>query len=77
MAKRMEELAKKQPGYIDFESASGEPNVTISYWETLEDVANWKNNTAHAFAQEKGIKDWYQWYKVRVCKVEREYSFER
>ncbi|MGI9552479.1 MAG: antibiotic biosynthesis monooxygenase family protein [Aurantibacter sp.] len=76
MAQKMEDLAKQQTGYIDFESARGEVNVTISYWESLQAIANWKANTDHLFAQQKGIKEWYKWYKVRICLVEREYEFE-
>ncbi|NQY04837.1 MAG: antibiotic biosynthesis monooxygenase [Flavobacteriaceae bacterium] len=77
MAVRMEELAKTQKGYLGFEHGKGGLNVTVSYWETLEDIKNWKAHTAHAFAQEKGKEDWYKWYKVRICKVEKEYEFNK
>lgn len=77
MAKQMEDLAKSQPGYLGIESAREEMGITVSYWETLEAIKNWKANTDHLFAQQKGIKDWYTWYKVRICKVEREYDFNR
>ena len=77
MAKRMEELAKEQPGYLGFDSANGDKNISISYWESLDDIQNWKAHTAHVFAQEKGKETWYQWYNVRICKVEREYEFDR
>jgi len=26
-------------------------------------------------AQQKGRENWYSWYNVRICKVEREYEF--
>ncbi|MCL4126014.1 UNVERIFIED_CONTAM: hypothetical protein GTU68_033852 [Idotea baltica] len=77
MAQRMDDLAKKQPGYIDFETARDEIGISISYWESLADIANWKANTEHLLAQEKGIKDFYSYYKVRICLVEREYEFKR
>ena len=77
MAQKMEDLAKKQPGYLDFESAQGEVNVSISYWQSLEAIANWKANADHLFAQQKGISVWYKWYKVRICLVEREYEFNK
>lgn len=77
MAQQMEELAKKQSGYLGLESARSEIGITISYWESLEAIAHWKKNTDHLFAQQKGIKDWYKWYKVRICLVEREYDFMR
>ena len=77
MAIAMEELAKKQPGYLGFESARDGLGISVSYWESLEDIARWKSNTDHLLAQKKGIKDWYSWYKVRICLVEREYEFNR
>ncbi|MEL6916386.1 MAG: antibiotic biosynthesis monooxygenase [Bacteroidota bacterium] len=77
MAKQMEDLAKKQPGYLDFESARETIGLTISYWESLEAIAQWKAHTDHLFAQQKGIRDWYSWYKVRICVVEREYEFTK
>lgn len=77
MSKRMEELAKQQPGFLGIESARDNLGITISYWKTLEDIANWKANAAHLVAQKKGKKDWYSWYKTRICKVEREYEFFR
>jgi len=77
MASQMEELAKQQEGYIGFESGKGEIGISISYWESLAAIAKWKANTDHLVAQQNGIKDWYYWYKVRVCLVEREYEFKR
>jgi len=77
MAQQMENLAKQQPGYLDIESAREEVGITISYWESLEAISRWKANTDHLFAQQKGIKDWYSWYKVRICMVEREYDFKK
>ena len=83
MAQKMELLAKQQKGYLGIESArnsnSAAPNaglgITISYWESLDAIKNWKNQTDHLFAQQKGKSDWYSWYKVRICKIEREYEF--
>lgn len=76
MAKKMEELAKKQPGYLGMESARTEIGITVSYWENLEAIKNWKLQSEHLKAQQKGRMDWYDWYQVRICKVEREYEFK-
>ncbi|MEO1011481.1 MAG: antibiotic biosynthesis monooxygenase [Bacteroidota bacterium] len=75
MAQQMEALARQQPGFLGFESARDEMGITVSYWETLEAIAQWKTQTDHLVAQQKGRTQWYQWYKVRICKVEREYDF--
>ncbi|MGW9684367.1 antibiotic biosynthesis monooxygenase family protein [Flagellimonas sp. 2504JD1-5] len=77
MADDMEKLARQQPGFIDFESARDGLGIAISYWEDLQSIANWKANMDHQVAQKRGIKDWYSWYKVRICLVEKEYEFTK
>lgn len=77
MAKQMEELAKSQPGYLGIESAREDIGITVSYWKSLAAIAAWKENTEHLAAQRTGIKDWYSYYHVRICLVEREYTFSR
>jgi heme-degrading monooxygenase HmoA len=74
-ATKMVELVKAQPGYIGMESARSEIGITVSYWESLEAIKNWKANMEHLEAQEKGRTTWYNNYKVRIAKVEREYEF--
>ena len=77
MAGRMEELAKQQPGYLGFESARDGLGISISYWENLEAIQKWKDNLEHLEAQTTGRQRWYQWYKTRICRIEREYEFNR
>lgn len=76
-AERMEVLAKTQKGYLGIESARKEIGITISYWKTLEDITNWKNNLEHTEARNLGREKWYKKYQLRICKVEREYGFEK
>jgi heme-degrading monooxygenase HmoA len=75
MGEKMANLAKTQPGYLGMDSVRNEIGITLSYWETHKDIANWKAQTDHLLAQSLGRKNWYEWYNVKVCKVEREYSF--
>jgi heme-degrading monooxygenase HmoA len=35
----------------------------------------WKNNASHMKAKEMGKKLWYEQYKIRICKVERDGLF--
>ena len=75
MAQKMERLAKEQPGFLGFETASSKVGISISYWESQQAIAAWKANADHQMAQITGKQEWYSWYKVRVCLVEREYNF--
>ncbi|QHI37656.1 hypothetical protein IMCC3317_30370 [Kordia antarctica] len=77
MAEQMENLAKDQTGFISIDSARNAIGITVSYWESLEAIQQWKQHTDHLVAQQKGIKNWYAYYNVKICKVEREYSFEK
>lgn len=76
-AEKMEALAKLQKGYLGIESARNNIGITVSYWETLDDIVAWKNNIEHTAARDLGRKKWYQQYQLRICIVEREYGFER
>lgn len=77
MSKRMETLAKQQKGYLGIESARSEIGITVSYWESLDDIVQWKNNIEHTEARDKGRSMWYKKYQLRICKVERDYGFEK
>jgi len=74
-ADRMVELAQQQAGYLGHESARNEIGITVSYWSSLEAIKNWKKNTEHLIAQQKGREEWYSNYKTRICLVERDYEF--
>ncbi len=76
MSQKMEELAKKQPGYLGFESARSEIGISVSYWKDLESIRHWKSNLEHREAQQKGRNQWYSHYKIRIAKVERAYGFD-
>ena len=74
---RMEVLAKQQAGYLGIESARSEIGITVSYWKSLDAIMKWRNNVEHTIAREKGKALWYQKYQLRICKVERDYGFEK
>lgn len=76
MAERMIELAQQQKGFLGVESARNEVGITVSYWDSLESISNWKHNLEHTEARKKGRKLWYKKFTVRICKVERAYDFE-
>ena len=75
-AVRMVELAHDQPGFLGVESAREEIGITVSYWASLEAIRNWKRHAEHLIAQQTGREQWYASYRVRICRVEREYGFE-
>lgn len=77
MARAMERLAQKQPGYLGMEAARDQLGITISYWDSMDAIAHWKGNLEHQLAQQLGKERWYESYTVRICRVEKEYHFNR
>jgi heme-degrading monooxygenase HmoA len=73
-AERMLALASTQPGFLGFESARQEIGISVSYWADLDAIKAWKENAEHQLAQARA-EDWYAAFRVRVCRVEREYGF--
>lgn len=76
MSKYMVELAQQQEGFLGVESARNEIGITVSYWRDLESIKTWRENLEHKKAREKGRKEWYKSFKVRIVKVEKEYGLD-
>jgi heme-degrading monooxygenase HmoA len=74
MARRMEELASRQPGYLGIESARDELGITVAYWTDEAAAAAWKQVAEHLAAQRMGRERWYRDYQVRVATVTRSYG---
>lgn len=77
MSEKMEELVLQQEGYLGQEFARNELGITVSYWKDLESIRKWRMQADHLAAQQLGMEKWYDWYRLRVCKVEREYHFKK
>ncbi len=75
MSQKMIELAKHQDGFLGVESAREDVGITVSYWRDLASIKNWKMQTEHTEARNLGRSLWYKHFKVRICKVERDYEF--
>lgn len=75
MAEKMLNLVSKQDGFLGAESAREDIGITVSYWKDLESIKKWKENIPHIEAQKKGKEIWYKNYKIRIAKVENDYSF--
>jgi heme-degrading monooxygenase HmoA len=75
-AQRMQELAMGMPGYLGIESARGADGfgITVSYWRDEAAIAAWRRHGEHLLAQERGKREWYTHYDLRIARVERSYS---
>jgi heme-degrading monooxygenase HmoA len=73
----MVELAKQQPGFLGFESVRDAAGlgVTISYWDSVENIQKWRQHSEHQMAQDQGKTKFYKNYKIRIAQVVRDYEF--
>ncbi len=76
MADAMFDLALQQPGCLGAEHARDEDGfgITVAYFRDEAAILAWKQNARHLAAQKLGKEKWYAHYKLRVSKVERDYS---
>ena len=75
MAKRMRDLALNEYGCLEFTAVTeGSSEIAISYWESMEQISKWKENSEHLVAQELGISKWYEDYRVEIVKVVSSYG---
>jgi len=60
-----------------FESVS-EPGryVSLSFWRDHDAVAAWHAHGEHRLAQDKGKREIFGRYRIRVAEVVRDYGFE-
>lgn len=73
MSDEMVKLGFNQPGFLGAESVRDEKGVgiTVSYWDSLKAIKDWKNHPRHLEAQRLGEELWYKSFATRVCRVER------
>jgi heme-degrading monooxygenase HmoA len=78
-AERMSKLAREMPGYLGMESVRGSDGmgITVSYWTDEDAIRAWQRHAEHLPVQRLGRERWYEWFELRVCKVERSHAFER
>lgn len=77
MSAALDTAIQHSPGYLGQDHQGDHTTITISYWKDLESIHIWRQHSQHLVAQQKGKQEWYDWYQVRICKVERAYRFER
>ena len=74
IAARMRDLAINEYGCVEFVACTeGNSEIAISYWESEEQIRQWKQNAEHLVAQQKGRAKWYKSYTVEVVEVVRAY----
>ncbi|MGB1247424.1 MAG: antibiotic biosynthesis monooxygenase family protein [Chitinophagales bacterium] len=74
---QLEEIAAELDGFIKQDATRQMDGfgIAISYWKDEESAKQFKKVPLHIEAQQRGRSEFYEWYDVKICKVEREYQF--
>ena len=74
----MRNLAFEKYNCQDFIAVTeGKQEIAISYWESEEDIRQWRTDSQHTIAQKLGQDKWYESYVVEVVEIKRSYRFEK
>jgi heme-degrading monooxygenase HmoA len=78
LGERMEQIVNAMPGFISarsYSAADGE-ELTVVEFESEETLAAWRDHPEHKAAQQAG-RDWFfESYRIQVCSLIRDASFE-
>ena len=81
IASTLKEFLPSQKGFISIERFQSlvEENklLSLSFWEDEEAISIWRNLFEHRIAQDKGNKELFTEYRIRVANVVRDYSKEK
>ncbi|MEV5885457.1 antibiotic biosynthesis monooxygenase [Streptomyces sp. NPDC052020] len=78
-ARRMGELVREIPGFLGEDSARTADGfgVTVAYFRDLAGLDEWRGDTEHRAAKDRGRRQWYERYTLHIAKVEHSHQYER
>ena len=76
-SRRMHELVETIPGFISIKGFAGEDGeeIDIVRFESEGALDAWRTQPEHRVVQDRGRKEFYDYYHVEVCRVFRDYAF--
>lgn len=76
-ATEMWQLVREQPGYLAMDSVHGPDRrgIVVAYFANEEAMREWKANARHRAVQKMGREKWYETYRIRIGKIERDNAF--
>lgn len=77
---RMDECVRGIEGYVDhvgFRDPVTREGVTLAYFDSLDAIGRWRQDSEHRQAQELGRTNFYEEYTLEVARVERNHSWKK
>jgi heme-degrading monooxygenase HmoA len=78
-AELMEDMARRQRGFISFKSYVADDGevIALSEWENEDAALAWRKVAEHSVAQSRGRAEFYEDYTLFACKHPRVHRFSR
>lgn len=80
IAEKLRAFLADQEGFISIERFKSMVDdgkmLSLSFWESEEAIAKWRNVADHRFGQRKGLEELFHDYRIRVAEVVRDYTHE-
>ena len=80
IASKLKEQLQQTVGFISierFQSLVSEGKLlSLSFWEDMDSIDAWKKNLDHMNAQSKGRSSLFKDYRIRIAKVEKDYTLQ-
>ncbi|GLX62845.1 monooxygenase [Proteus vulgaris] len=81
LAADLKPLLQDIEGFISIERfhslSTQEKLLSLSWWKNEEAVLQWKKNILHKKAQQEGRESIFDFYKISIVSLTREYSFNK
>ena len=79
LADRMLALASAMPGFVSFRhyNASDGERISVVEFDSADHANAWREHPEHREAQRRGRDEFYAWYRLQVCRQERESEFRQ
>jgi heme-degrading monooxygenase HmoA len=71
------EIVSQIPGFVSAEDFVGESGdrLAVIVFQDDESLRVWREHPVHRAAQERGRREYYAFYNIQICSLDRESSF--
>jgi len=78
LAEEMEQLARSMPGFVEFKTFVADDGERLSLvgFDSAAAQEAWRRHPRHRVAQQLGRERFYDYYRIQVCMLLSERTFE-
>ena len=78
-AQALYDIVRTMPGFVSSEDFVGESGdrLAVILFQDDETLAAWRNHPVHREAQERGRREYYEFYDIKICSVDRQSVFPK